>query len=189
MPSHVYCINLVSRNKDNVDVPNFKPRTRVFLLRYEGYDSWKAKLTHALDVFTEEGVPGEASRCYYSINPRDMEKTKENLLCKMIKDKNFDLTKLEAAAVSCAMQPECAETHSWLFDFDDDSYEDLQQFVAEVKETAKDGVEITTHKTPHGYAVVVDHGFDTRELMDDWGDCCELKRDSFLFVGIKTKAK
>lgn len=36
-------------------------------------------------------------------------------------------------------------------------------------------------QTPHGFAIVIPHGFDTRELMSKWQDKVELKRDDMLF--------
>ena len=39
------------------------------------------------------------------------------------------------------------------------------------------------HKTPHGYAIIVPHGFDTRELMEKWKDYdITLKKDDLLFL-------
>ena len=48
---------------------------------------------------------------------------------------------------------------------------------------------IETHKTPHGYAVIVKHGFDTRKLLEKWGKDVELKRDDMLLVCWDTKEK
>lgn len=43
--------------------------------------------------------------------------------------------------------------------------------------------DIFVQQTPHGFAVVVPHGFDTRKLMDEFADCdITLKRDGLLFV-------
>lgn len=47
---------------------------------------------------------------------------------------------------------------------------------------------IERHKTPHGYAIVVPHGFDTRELMEKWKDYdITLKKDELLFLDIIVK--
>lgn len=43
------------------------------------------------------------------------------------------------------------------------------------------------HKTPHGYAIIVPHGFDTRELMENWKDYdITLKKDELLFLDMIT---
>ena len=39
----------------------------------------------------------------------------------------------------------------------------------------------TKYKTPNGYAVILEHGFDTRELLSKWKDV-ELKRDDMLCI-------
>lgn len=47
--------------------------------------------------------------------------------------------------------------------------------------------EIEAHKTPHGYAIVVPHGFDTRKLMETWKDYdITLKKDELLFLDMIT---
>lgn len=46
---------------------------------------------------------------------------------------------------------------------------------------------IEKHKTPNGYAIVVEHGFDTRELMEKWkGYDITLKKDELLFLDMIT---
>ena len=48
--------------------------------------------------------------------------------------------------------------------------------------------DIQAYKTPHGYAIVVPHGFDTRELIEKWKDYdITLKRDKSLFLDMITK--
>ena len=42
------------------------------------------------------------------------------------------------------------------------------------------------YKTPNGYAIVCQHGFDTRELMEKWKDYdITLKKDELLFLDMK----
>ena len=44
------------------------------------------------------------------------------------------------------------------------------------------------YKTPNGYAVVVPHRFDTRELMEKWKDYdITLHKDRLIFLGMITK--
>lgn len=43
------------------------------------------------------------------------------------------------------------------------------------------------HKTPHGYAIIVPHGFDTRDLFEKWEAYdITLKKDDLLFINILT---
>lgn len=46
----------------------------------------------------------------------------------------------------------------------------LNEFVSDIKQYATDEkpLEVTLHKTVHGYAVVTSRGFDTRDLLAKW---------------------
>ena len=59
----------------------------------------------------------------------------------------------------------------------DDDVELVDEFVKDVEQYTK----ATKYKTPNGYAVVLEHGFDTRELLSKWKDV-ELKRDDMLCI-------
>ena len=65
-----------------------------------------------------------------------------------------------------------------MFDYDDDKSK-IGDFIADVTELYLDVPE--KFETPNGYAVVVNHGFDTRELLKKWGKV-ELKRDAMLCI-------
>lgn len=184
MKDNVYCVHFVSRNKDNANIENFKPRQKLFLT--EGATITEA-ITNDFFNFVKEGVDGESCRMYISVNSRDMEKAKKKLLCRMIEDDNFDLLHFNNAIISCAMQADCAVTKKWHFDFDNSSLEALKEFKQDIQ--ANCDAPIAAYSTPNGWAVIVDHGFDTRALMEKWGSCCELKRDSFRFIMKKTKEK
>lgn len=160
-----------SRNKDNVGVAGFHQRYRVFLT-----DKEPAELMDRFHQFVDAGVEGEFSRFYVSVNARDMGKVKKALVCKMVMEDNFDLTKLEAEAASVAMKAENAAEKHWLFDFDLDDAMQVLEFADEVKKNSS----CTYYKTPHGYAVVAEHGFDTRALLEKWGEWVTLKRDDML---------
>ena len=46
---------------------------------------------------------------------------------------------------------------------------------------------IEKYKTPHGYAIIVPHGFDTRELIEKWKNYdITLKKDELLFLDMIT---
>lgn len=168
---------MCSRNKDNKDVMGFHERKETFF-----YHSDSQKNFRRFDAFVRAGVTGEFCRMYVSVNARDLDKAKKNLMCEMVQNDDFDLTKVETRAVSHAMKPECAAEHHWLFDFDCTDKTALFHFLAEVGDYSPE-----VFKTPHGYAVVVEHGFDTRELMERWKDVVTLKRDDMLCLRWATK--
>lgn len=72
-----------SRNKDNRHVENFKERRESFVTTLSA-DS--ESLKDRFDRFVQSGVDGEMSRMYISINPRSNEKTKKDLMIKMLSD-------------------------------------------------------------------------------------------------------
>ena len=72
MSKAMYIVNLVSRNKDNKDVPGFVQRNESFFTD-EPIDSQILK--NKFDFFVSCGVDGETSRLYYSVNARDTKKS------------------------------------------------------------------------------------------------------------------
>lgn len=62
------------------------------------------------------------------------------------------------------MQIENRDENKWMFDFDVDNITLHNKFMYDIPVGAK------SYKTPHGYAIVTEHGFDTRELMKKWKD-------------------
>lgn len=172
-----------SRNKDNREVEGFKERSWAFFT-----DDPVSDYARRFPAFVSQGQPGEFCRCYISVNSRDMAKVKDRLICQMVMDKAFPMDRLESEAVSVAMKAECAAEHKWLFDFDVDDPAKLDEFLDDVRKYVNDA-DIWPHRTPHGWAVVVNHGFDTREIYDKWGknDQVTLKRDDMLCYGWDTK--
>lgn len=182
---HLFC----SRNKDNEDVEGFRQRRRAFVAN----DSDGASVARRFERFVAEGVLGERSRWYASVNARDPERVRRELMHKLI-DGESDLTRADALIAGIAARRECAAEGRWLFDFDDSSscgYKHVAEFKGDLKAAGGfaacaevDSIEV--HKTPHGYAVIAPHGFDTRELLakwgcrDDIGVAVELKRDDML---------
>ena len=68
------------------------------------------------------------------------------------------------------------------FDFDEKDKSLLDQFICDIP------VNTESYETPHGYATVCEHGFDTRKLMEKWKDQdITLKKDELLFLNIITK--
>lgn len=171
------CVLFVSRNKDNTQLPDFKERRKNFL----STDLDKARAD--FDSFVGEGVIGEVSRMYVSVNAREDSKVKKQLIANMVLFDDIKLTKLNSLASSIAMKSEHRETSHWLFDFDDDK-EKLPDFLKELEEA---GAEIMLVKpTKSGHAVIVSRGFDTVPLLIKWTEVT-LHRDGLLLLEHQTK--
>lgn len=171
----------VSRKKDNKEIEGFKERRMAFLT-HEPIGS--AKLNIQFDNFVSEGLQGEMSRMYYSINSRNEQKVHKELLHFLIDNPTFNLCALGAKTAGIAMQHSNAETKHWLFDFDINSCERLKEFVEDIHNCDCSCV-TATYATPHGFAVIVDHGFDMRTLLKKWSEDVTLKRDDLLCCGWK----
>lgn len=165
-----------SRNKDNKDIPGFQQRQRSFLTNKP-----LEEIYPIFESFSKKGLPNEMSRMYVSVNDRNESLVKKNLQIKLIQEDNIDLTKMDSILVSIAGKPECSKTKRWLFDYDDEETR-LEEFLQDLKSySGLEESQIQTHKTPNGHAIVIDRGFDTRQLLDKWSNV-ELKRDSFLCI-------
>jgi len=165
-------INYVSRNKDNKGLPNFKQRGKSFLSNKP-----LSELKDEFEEFVDKGVADEVSRFYVSVNKRDIEKANRKLIHFLIDNPDFPPHKIQSKLVSLASQKDCALENKWLFDFDSDNFQLLLSFVKEVEQHTP--VEWSYTRT--GFAVVAEHGFDTRILLNEWENV-ELHRDGELFV-------
>ena len=173
--SNLYVYLICSRNKDNKDIPNFKERAKTILEYKENED----KVIEVFKEFATKGVPGEQTRLYRSVNSRNEEKIREELIIRLLRDKP-SMTQLNRTLASVAQQVQNRDESKWLFDFDVDDEELLDQFRTDLGLL---GIHNYCRKTPHGYAVIAGHGFDTRELMEKWKDYdITLKKDELLFL-------
>ena len=177
----------VSRNKDNRVLNNlvyykpFKPRTKSFVARVSPFDV--SSLYDEFETFVNEGVKGEISRLYVSVNARDEQKVHRALIHELIDKPDFDLTKIDSKIASIAMKPANRKTSHWLFDFDKDDFDLFYNFMTEVSEQTQ----ILAQKpTMNGYALIVAHGFDTREILWKY-PMATLKRDAMLLSFWKAK--
>lgn len=161
-----------SRNKDNKELPFFKERTKAFLTT-----KTVEELKDEFDLFVEKGRLKETSRFYISVNERDNSKVQKALMHYLL-DNDINMASLPSKIASVASKKENALTNKWMFDYDDDKSK-IGDFIADVTELYLDVPE--KFETPNGYAVVVKHGFDTRELLKKWGKV-ELKRDAMLCI-------
>lgn len=165
-----------SRNKDNKHLKDegYKERRRAFLTR-EPRES--EVLKEQFETFCAEGIYGEMSRFYYSVNERDPHKTYKELLHFLIDNPDFNLCSIQSKLAGIAAKKENRATSRWMFDFD--SKKEIHQFLADIVSISFDLVP-ELHKTPNGYAIIIEHGFDTRKLLEVWGDIATLKRDDYL---------
>lgn len=170
----------VSRNKDNKNLEDFKER-RVSFVSDELGDSLLEKFEH----FVELGRDGEMCRLYQSVNKRDPQKIRIALLHSLIDDEHFNPVNLPQKLASIAAKKENATEKKWLFDFDENETM-IEEFISDIEKAGLLKNEIQTHKTPNGYAVIVERGFDTRELLCKWPKV-ELKRDDLLCIDWKVK--
>ena len=179
----------VSRNKDNKHLETFKERKMSFVTTKD-FEEIKSQF----QVFVNEGQVGEFSRMYVSVNPRSNSKTFKALQHMML-DQEFDLSTLPQKVASLAAKVEnvYGDKQNWLFDFDPIEGQDVEvlltKFIADLhlahettqtkKGQKRPPISVTLHKTPNGYAVIVNQRFDTRQLLQQFPNV-ELKRDAML---------
>ena len=184
--SNLYVYLIRSRNKDNKDVPNFKERIKTILEYKENED----RIIKEFHRFAADGVPGEQIRLYRSVNSRNEEKIREELVIRLLRDKP-SMTKLNRTLASVAQQVENRDESKWLFDFDVDDELLVYDFIHDVIIFSHIPLsDIRAYKTPHGYAIIVPHRFDTRELMEKWKDYdISIHKDRLLFLDMIVKEK
>lgn len=180
--SNLYVYLMRSRNKDNKDIPNFKERAKTILEYRENED----KVIEVFKDFATKGVPGEQTRLYRSVNSRNEEKIREELIIRLLRDKP-SITQLNRTLASIAQQVQNRDESKWLFDFDVDDDKLALGFINDITNYGFVFNQIEMYKTPHGFAIVIPHGFDTRELMEKWKDYdITLKKDELLFLDMIT---
>lgn len=185
-----HVVLFVSRNKDNnrgCKIEDFKERRRAFITD-EPSDS--VHLKKKFREFVEEGVTGEISRFYYSVNARYVPTVRTKLLHFLIDNPNFNLCCINGKIAGLAAEADCAAEKRWLFDFDIKEDAVLQEFLDELSKYAGKEVDVEVVKpTPNGYAVVVSRGFDSRKLCSDyrWEGYVGRKKDDMLYIESETK--
>ena len=180
-PIHV--VLFTSRNKDNKHLIDFKERRKSFITH-----KTIEELEPEFNDFISHGQEGEMCRMYYSVNARDPQKIHTQLMHFLFDNPDFNLCSIAPKLAGIAAQKECALEKKWMFDFDDESYSKVTEFAKDLALNLDfEDLPKTMNKTPHGYAIIVEHGFDTRKLMEKWKDIVTLKRDDLLCVDWKTK--
>ena len=176
----------ISRNKDNKNVEGFKQRSQTFLTSKYVSIQEEINLLKDFKNFVNKGVVGETSRWYMSINERNSEKVNNKLIHYLIDHPEMNPASIPSKSVSLAQSIECAVTKKWLFDFDSGDYKKMIEFKEDIYKIINgDKDEIVHHETMNGYAVIVPHGFDTRDLLSKWNKeetIVEVKRDGMLLL-------
>jgi len=178
----VYVILFTSRNKDNKHLEGFKERRESFLTNKS-----KEDLSERFKAFVNDGVEGEMSRFYISINSRNKERLYKKVLHFLIDNPTFNICSLPSKIAGLAAEHDCSDSKRWMFDFDMLNESLANDFCSDIKEI-DNSVETEIHRTPNGYAILCSHGFDIRKLDGAWNSMSiTLKKDDLLCVAWKTK--
>ena len=178
MTENLKVVLFTSRNKDNKDVPGFKQRSKTFLTTKDKDDKI---LMDEFENWSEQGLSGETSRFYISVNSRDSDKINKAFIHYLLNNPQISPASYPQRVASVAAKKENASEFKWLFDFDEKK-ELIPEFISDIKnESNLTDEEIEVSETVTGFAVVVKHGFDTRNLLKKWKNV-ELKRDDMLLV-------
>lgn len=186
----LYVVLFTSRNKDNKAVEGFHERRKAFLHHLSSPVEIDDNLKSSFLYFVRTGKDDETSRMYVSLNARDPEKIKKELMHQLIDDQlggNDPLTHMDTVVASIAARKECSAENKWFFDFDEHDSEKVDRFSQEINQIVDNEFMPVVHETPHGYAVICDHGFDIRKLSNEFQNMMEngiitLKRDDLLCV-------
>lgn len=182
-----------SRNKDNKNIEGFKERSKIYLLESNGHNLPDFNsVDEAYKRFVKEGLPGEQSRLYVAANQRYAEVIQKRLIAKLALE-SVNITNIQKVVNSIAMETECRTTSYWVIDFDCTDVEVLQNFVKLINDvsahaTHERSLVIAIQTTPHGYAIITEHGFDTRPLEKEFGINVDytIMRDNLIFRDMRT---
>lgn len=178
----VKVILFVSRRKDNKELENFEERRTSFISDREPDSKY---IQEKFDDFVNNGQPGEMCRMYASVNARHLPTVRKQLIHFLIDDEEFNLCSIQSKIAGIAAQKECAAEKKWLIDYDgpDSKLEECMDDIFKMDET----IEIFQWKTPNGYALILNHGFDSREFTEKWKDLATIKKDDMLCITWKEK--
>ena len=168
----------VARNKDNKHIKDFKGSSNQFLV------TDVSNVSEKFEEFVSKQLDGVLCRCYISVNKRNGNLVQKQLISYLALN-DADLSKIARKTTSIAMLPQCAISKKWLFDFDYEGEEQVLEFIQDIKDI-NNTLEVEYKKTVHGYAVITNHSFDTRELLKKWVEC-KNKKDGMLLIDWKVK--
>ena len=178
MTENLKVVLFTSRNKDNKHLEHFKQRSKTFLTTKDKDDK---TLIDEFENWSEQGLYGETSRFYISVNSRDSDKINKAFLHYLLNNPQISPASYPQRVASVAAKKENASEFKWLFDFDEKK-ELITEFISDIKkESNLTDEEIEFSETVTGFAVIVKHGFDTRNIIKKWKNV-ELKRDDMLLV-------
>ena len=158
--NNLYVVLFISRNKDNKDIKNFKERRKAFV-------SSKSieELKQEFLIFRNKGFDSEKCRFYISTNARNRIKINRALIHFLIDNPEISSEDIPAMLVRIAARKENALEKKWLFDFDDNDEDNCNTFCNMINDI-NPNVNITKYKTPNGFHIISDRGFDTRKLFE-----------------------
>ena len=174
-------IRFASRNKDNQNVANFHQRSENIIV---GLDWDLDKIKEAFQQFVKAGVPGETSRLYVSVNHRSDAAANRLLMHYLLDNPDLPANKLQSKYIGMLMRKESAATSKWLFDFDMEGLPDgytIESFIAMLRTNGFAEDEIHCRPSMNGYHVIVDHGFDSRSVLENFPNVT-LKRDDITLI-------
>lgn len=160
----IWAVMFISRNKDNRNLEGFRERRLSFLSTRVNDKEYMAR---KFKSFVNDGIDGEMSRMYVSVNSRNVYKSKKELLHYLIDNMDsYNLAALDGITVKIAMKREMAAEKKRLFDIDINDESKVNEFVNDLYDRGATEETVDVHKTPNGYAVVIERGVDLRGLVD-----------------------
>lgn len=190
---YIRTITFVSRNKDNKKLAKansgYKQRSQEFVIETDDtsmgdpkdyLDNCKREngntILNSFNNFVSQGLPDEVCRIYWGINVSEKKTVIAQLQHYLIDHEDINLINMDSLVCHLA-ETAPKSTHHWLFDVDTlDKEKAIDIWHQILKESPAKMFE--THS---GYAVVSDHGFDTRNLLKDFPEVT-LKRNSPLMI-------
>lgn len=152
-----HTVFFTSQHKDNKNIEGFKPRSKSFLS-----DKTVEDLTDEFSKFVGEGVIGETSFFYISVNASNIEKSNRALIHYLIDHPHAKPHQITQKLVNYASLKENRESRKWLLDVDNP--DDLDDVLEALKEFLKEE-EMKVYKTVNGYHVVTDRGFYSDKIL------------------------
>lgn len=160
----IWAVMFISRNKDNKNLEGFRERRLSFLSTRVNDEEYMAR---KFKSFVNDGIDGEMSRMYVSVNSRNVYKSKKELLHYLIDNMDsYNLAALDGIAVKIAMKREMAAEKKRLFDIDINDESKVNEFVNDLYARGATDETVKVHKTRNGYAVIIERGVDLRGLVD-----------------------
>lgn len=178
----LYSYMFISMEKDNEDVENFHDRCKLVLEYEENEDN----VHDSYLKFVSNGVVGEKTRLYRSVNARDEERMRDELMIKLLRD-NPSMANMESVMMSVAKSDFCRAEYKWLINIDSNDESIIGGICVNLSEM---GVPHEVTKTPNGYAIVCEHGFNPIDFKEKWkGVDFTINKDAFLFKEIQENLK